>query len=246
MKDENWLSIIKELKEEIKKIKSYKTEYNPNKPIVYSSNNIHYINLNLYSIISKSEEELSLISYSDVKFKDEKLATSFYKDNLEKEFEHISSFLNSLNGHHPFFIFHDEKKIINLNCINFICKLNYQFTLSIYNDIQKTNSITQFDLKNFYELIKYNEKTIYKNKNIFKVNENLLINLNNLSKIDMIYDKNKYSLKLSFLCEEDKNQKIIIYFDSKKEAEDCLNKVLSYSQSLFNNNFKYSSNILSL
>ena len=50
MKDEDLLSIIKELKEEIKTIKSYKIEYNPTTPIIYSSDNL---NLNFYSMISK-------------------------------------------------------------------------------------------------------------------------------------------------------------------------------------------------
>lgn len=249
MKDEELLSIIKELKEEIKAIKSYKIEYDPNKPIIYSSNNIHYMNLSLYSIISQNHGELSFISYNDVKVKDEILPASLYKDSLEKEFENISSFLNSLNGNHPFFIFKDEKVFMNLNCINFICTLDSQFTFSIFNGIKNTTSISHFDFENFNEVIKYNEKMIYENKNIFKVSESLLINLNNLSKIEIIYDKNKYSLKFSFLGEKDNNRKIIIYFDSKKEAEAALNKILSYSQSLFNNKsfkFKQSNNVISL
>ena len=96
MKDEDLLSIIKELKEEIKTIKNYKVEYNPTSPIVYNSENINYINLNLYSIISKDGGKISLISQEDIGVKDETLSYLLLKSSFEKEFNNIISFLDSL------------------------------------------------------------------------------------------------------------------------------------------------------
>tara|TARA_B100000073_G_scaffold347601_1_gene362478 strand:- start:6379 stop:6798 length:420 start_codon:yes stop_codon:yes gene_type:complete len=134
MKDEDLLSIIKELKEEIKTIKSYKVQYDPSTPVIYSSHDINYINLNFYSIISKNGGKISFISQEDIGVKDETFSSFLFKSSFEKEFNNITSFLDSLNNNHPFFISQNSNSIINLNHINFIYAEKDCFIFSIKNE----------------------------------------------------------------------------------------------------------------
>lgn len=249
MKDEDLLSIIKELKEEIKTIKSYKIEYNPTTPIIYSSDNISYINLNFYSMISKEGGKISFTSQEDIGVKDKSFSSFLFKSSFEKEFNNITSFLDSLNNNHPFFISKNSNYIINLNHINFIYAEKDSFIFSIFNHIKNDFAIGRSKSgDDFRSVIEYNNETINKNKNIFKLDNSLLINLNNLSTIDIVPIKKEYALIFTFLNENNFERKIKSYYKSKKEAKEALNKITSYSQSLFNKNFKfkYSNNVLSL
>lgn len=249
MKDEDLLSIIKELKQEIKTIKSYKVEYNPTTPIVYSSHNINYINLNFYSIISKNGGKISFVSQEDIGVKDESFSSFLFKSSFEKEFNNIISFLDSLNNNHPFFISKNSNYIVNLNHINFIYAEKDRFIFSIFNHIKNDFAIGRVKSgEDFSSVIEYNNETINKNKNIFKLDNTLLINLNNLSTIDIVPVKKEYALVFTFFNEDNFEKKIKSYYKSKKEAEKALYDICSYSQSLFNKNFKfkYSNNVLSL
>ena len=249
MKDEDLLSIIKELKEEIKTIKNYKVEYNPTSPIIYNSENINYINLNLYSIISKDGSKISLISQEDIGVKDETLSYLLLKSSFEKEFNNIISFLDSLNNNHPFFISKNTNSIINLNHINYIYTSKDLFLFSIFNHVKNDFAIAKSKSGElFVSNIKYNNETINKNKNIFQLDDNLLINLNNLSTIDIVPFKKKYVLVFTFFNKNDLKKQLKLDYESKNEAKEALNKITSYSQSLFNKNFKfkYSNNVLSL
>lgn len=249
MKDEDLLYIIKELKEEIKTIKNYRVEYNPNTPIVYNSDNIDYINLNFYSVVSKDGGKISFVSQEDIGVKKETFSSFLFKSSFEKEFNNITSFLDSLNNNHPFFISKNSNYIINLNHINFLKTLNNDFVFSIFNHVKNDVAIGRSKSNNGFSTdIEYNNEIINKNKNIFKVDNTLLINLNNLSTIDIVPIKKEYALVFTFFSENDFSRKIKSYYKSKKEAELALNDIITYSQSLFNRNFKfkYSNNVLSL
>ena len=75
-----------------------------------------------------------------------------------------------------------------------------------------------------------------------------MINLNNLSTIDIVPFKKKYVLVFTFFNKNDLKKQLKLDYESKNEAKEALNKITSYSQSLFNKNFKfkYSNNVLSL